>query len=437
MSGLMTNKLDHLFKALTENAPITKDLITEAKQEYTKLRLSAQNGERLKHGSSAKSLKITDGQNTCPNCQEPITSHHDLLSEIRQLQTELNLKSQMCVDLQEQIRRRQIEQNIHSEQSKFADLNDPNRALKVGEMYSQLYDNQWMEAYQYLDNIMNLREDKILEILQRIIRGAYVFCEDIAKTQLLNLGGEISCPLSTWTENKRVQMLENGVDVSGKLAELTKTYRKSSSTECVPNLQKSFSDVILPTFFEGKEYRNEHVVRYAERCIAVTWYMTLQDPPMFLLSKIIRKADFDSDLFRPYTKSGDKYDFLVWPPLVLHENGPVVVKGVAQPLDSAISPLSLRSLKTPVTTTRNVPVKRVDSNNPALKGTPWGSQEFNNDPNAPSPSIDLPQTPASAHTPRGENPKETPIITYPSTPRKTDKEILTGTWKPDTIKSGN
>lgn len=165
--------------------------------------------------------------------------------------------------------------------------------------------------------------------------------------------------------------------------------------------------------------------------------MTLQDPPMFLLSKIIRKADFDSDLFRPYTKSGDKYDFLVWPPLVLHENGPVVVKGVAQPLDSAISPLSLRSLKTPVTTTRNVPVKRVDSNNPALKGTPWGSQEFNNDPNAPSPSIDLPQTPASAHTPRGENPKETPIITYPSTPRKTDKEILTATWKPDTIKSGN
>lgn len=39
MSGLMTNKLDHLFKALTENAPITKDLIAEAKQEYTKLRV--------------------------------------------------------------------------------------------------------------------------------------------------------------------------------------------------------------------------------------------------------------------------------------------------------------------------------------------------------------------------------------------------------------
>lgn len=33
-------------------------------------------------------------------------------------------------------------------------------------------------------------------------------------------------------------MLENGDTVKGKLAELTKTYRKTSSTECVPNLQR-------------------------------------------------------------------------------------------------------------------------------------------------------------------------------------------------------
>jgi hypothetical protein len=33
-------------------------------------------------------------------------------------------------------------------------------------------------------------------------------------------------------------MLENGVDISGEMTELTRKYRKSSSTECVPNLQK-------------------------------------------------------------------------------------------------------------------------------------------------------------------------------------------------------
>lgn len=432
MSGLMTNKLDQLFKALTENTPITRELIVDAGKEYNKLRLTAQNGERL--SSKRTSPRKIASAVKCPNCNVQIDTHQDLLNEIRQLQMELSLKAQMCKDLQDQLRRQEVQQAVNSDFAHFTDLNDPNRALKVGEMYTQLYDSQWTDAYQYLDNTANLREDKILEILQRIIRGAFVFCEDIAKSQLENLGGEISCPLSTWTEEKRMVMLENGDTVKGKLAELTKTYRKTSSTECVPNLQRSFSDAILPTFFEGNEYRNEFVVRYAERCVAVTWYMTLQDPPMLLVSKIVRKSDFDSDLFRPYTKSGDKYDFMVWPALLLHDNGPVVVKGVAQPLDSAISPLSLRSQKTPSTNlSQSSPTKptakRPGSNNPALKGTPWGTPV--NDPNAPSPSIDLPQTPASMRTPHDSargTPIAEPIITYPGTPRK-DKDVLSGSWK--------
>jgi hypothetical protein len=39
MSGIMTAKLDQLLKALTENSPITKDLIVASRQEYTKLRV--------------------------------------------------------------------------------------------------------------------------------------------------------------------------------------------------------------------------------------------------------------------------------------------------------------------------------------------------------------------------------------------------------------
>lgn len=201
---------------------------------------------------------------------------------------------------------------------------------------------------------------------------------------------------------------------------------------------KSFSDNILPTFFDGREYRNEYVIRYAERCVSVCWYMCIQEPQMALVSKIARKSDFESDFFRPYTKSGDKYDYLVWPALLLHENGPVVEKGVAQPLDSAISPLSLRSQRTPVGSTsspRNATIKRTDSNNPATKGTPWASQMFvSNDPNAPSPSIDLPKTPVSVKTPRDSargTPQEPPIVTYPTSPSRTpdNKDVLTATWK--------
>ena len=58
--------------------------------------------------------------------------------------------------------------------------------------------------------------------------------------------------------------------------------------------------------------------------------MALQDPPM-MIDKSIKSSDsFDTDIFKVYTKKGAKIDYIVWPPLLLHEDGPLVGKGVAQ-----------------------------------------------------------------------------------------------------------
>lgn len=40
MSGLMTQRVDELFAALLQNAPVTTTVIREAKQEYDRLRVS-------------------------------------------------------------------------------------------------------------------------------------------------------------------------------------------------------------------------------------------------------------------------------------------------------------------------------------------------------------------------------------------------------------
>lgn len=40
MSGLMTQRVDELFAALLQNAPVTTAMIREAKQEYDRLRVS-------------------------------------------------------------------------------------------------------------------------------------------------------------------------------------------------------------------------------------------------------------------------------------------------------------------------------------------------------------------------------------------------------------
>lgn len=39
---------------------------------------------------------------------------------------------------------------------------------------------------------------------------------------------------------------------------------------------------------------------------------------------------FNSSLFKAYTKNGKYLDFVVWPALYLHKNGPMLSKGVAQ-----------------------------------------------------------------------------------------------------------
>lgn len=41
MSGLMTQRVDELFAALLQNAPVTTTVIREAKQEYDRLRVSS------------------------------------------------------------------------------------------------------------------------------------------------------------------------------------------------------------------------------------------------------------------------------------------------------------------------------------------------------------------------------------------------------------
>lgn len=58
--------------------------------------------------------------------------------------------------------------------------------------------------------------------------------------------------------------------------------------------------------------------------------MNVQDPPVFLDTSEPKQGAFDSDRFRTYTKSGKTFDFVVWPPLLLHSNGPLLCKGVAQ-----------------------------------------------------------------------------------------------------------
>lgn len=63
--------------------------------------------------------------------------------------------------------------------------------------------------------------------------------------------------------------------------------------------------------------------------------MVICDPPL-ALSENKNGEKFKSEVFRPYTRSqkdikSPVIEMTVWPALYLHEGGPLLSKGVAQP----------------------------------------------------------------------------------------------------------
>jgi hypothetical protein len=57
--------------------------------------------------------------------------------------------------------------------------------------------------------------------------------------------------------------------------------------------------------------------------------MKVQSPPM-VFHKCDMETRFDKNLYKEYLTSGQLVDFVVWPALLLHDNGPIVCKGVAE-----------------------------------------------------------------------------------------------------------
>jgi hypothetical protein len=70
--------------------------------------------------------------------------------------------------------------------------------------------------------------------------------------------------------------------------------------------------------------------KFMKKCVEVCWLMNSQDPPVTIDTTYSKGAEFDGDRFRSYTKSGKLIDYVVWPPVMLHKDGQLLCKGVAQ-----------------------------------------------------------------------------------------------------------
>lgn len=83
---------------------------------------------------------------------------------------------------------------------------------------------------------------------------------------------------------------------------------------------------------ESELNANSSLTAYVKKCVEICWAMCLHEPPVHidLSSREGNEQKFDTNTYKAYTKNGKLLDFVVWPPLYLHKNGPLLAKGVAQ-----------------------------------------------------------------------------------------------------------
>ncbi|KAL4230974.1 hypothetical protein ACF0H5_011347 [Mactra antiquata] len=200
----------------------------------------------------------------------------------------------------------------------IAELSDENRPTKIAERYSELFDNEWTDAYEAVEEIIK-DENATISCLLRTLKFIMKQCVRIAEQHSVKITEAVyytECmPSTVHTEIKKPIK-----DIRKVAAPFTS---KQVQEELLNSLIKKGTNESLPAIHK------KVVQEYIKKCTNICWLMVVQDPPLFFDLDVTEYEEFDKSRYREYTKSGTKIEFLVWPAMYL-KKGTLLVKGIAQ-----------------------------------------------------------------------------------------------------------
>ncbi|XP_060565712.1 uncharacterized protein LOC132724767 [Ruditapes philippinarum] len=206
----------------------------------------------------------------------------------------------------------------------IADLNDLNRPTKVGEHFSELYDNQWTDAYDAIKNFFEntLTELEIIQILLELVKECFTECKAVSKNQMEKLKENV--------ENITAIITKSDSQLPSYLMQHIKEERKLIAPNHIPAV-----DMILPRLERNFSSKNRNpkfldeppMKAYIQECLKLSWFMVIQDPPMTM---ILEPASNDYRYFKEYKNRGKFLGYIVWPALLLQEEGELICKGTAE-----------------------------------------------------------------------------------------------------------
>ncbi|XP_052239916.1 uncharacterized protein LOC127850700 isoform X2 [Dreissena polymorpha] len=150
----------------------------------------------------------------------------------------------------------------------IADLSDQFRPTKLGEQFSELYDNEWTDAFDALQN--NFEERHAISILLDIVMESYQFCDQ----QLVEVW--------TFAEN---WFIDKDVTTAQQISKTLKDVRKQKVIGRVEDIQQKYTGYLLKvcnTEHLDKLITSDPLRNFISTCVRLALLMTANDPPVVI-----------------------------------------------------------------------------------------------------------------------------------------------------------
>ncbi|CAC5407312.1 unnamed protein product [Mytilus coruscus] len=249
------------------------------------------------------------------------------LQEIGQTKKQLQEAKSECETLQHRLSK-MAGARLTDGNPNITNLGDPNRPMKIGETYSELYDNEWTDTMDLCIQKFgkSYGEDTIIQHLFKTIVCCHKYCEE--KSAVMLKAGKESLQTAVTT----LMIVSSDAEVIKQAMDMRKMATESTSDQLLDSIGKSKKEIIAAYFktMDKKILETIMSTSFFTKCFKLCWKMVVQDPPMFLDEGPQKDKAFDKNVFREYTSSGTKVVFTVWPALYLHKNGALLVKGVVK-----------------------------------------------------------------------------------------------------------
>lgn len=105
----------------------------------------------------------------------------------------------------------------------------------------------------------------------------------------------------------------------------------------------------LVDYKASRQEASKRELIYIERCCAICWLMRTAEPCIVIKYKGLEGTEIDSSTFDKLNFHGTRIENVIWPALLLHENGPLISHGLVRTYSETTIPktvdeMSIQSL---------------------------------------------------------------------------------------------